>query len=96
MKQALIGLFVVILIGGIARVATASETKSATKAPQDNAIVSEDIFIVFADEPQHHFMRAFEHFLEHEWEAAAVEIRKAAAFLKLEAARAADDAKKGY
>jgi hypothetical protein len=95
MKQTLIGLLAVILIGGIARVAAASETKSATKAPQDSAIVSEDILIVFADEPQHHFMRAFEHFLKHDWEAAAVEIRKGAAFLKLEAARAAADAKKG-
>ena len=88
MKQALIGLFVVILIGGIARVATASETKSATEASEDNVIISEDIFILFADEPQHHYMRAFEHFLKHDWEAAAVEIRKGAAFLKLEAARA--------
>jgi hypothetical protein len=94
MKQALIGLFAVILIGGIARVAAASETTSETKAPKDSAIVSEDIFIVFADEPQHHFMRAFEHFLKHEWQAAAAEIRKGAGFLKLEAARAAADAKK--
>ena len=95
MRQALIGLFTVILIGGIAFGATASETKSETKKPQDSAIVSEDIFIVFADEPQHHFMRAFEHFLKHDWEAAAAEIRKGAAFLKLEAARAAADAEKG-
>jgi len=84
------------LIGGIVLGATASETKSATKAPEDNVIVIEDILIVFADEPQHYYMRAFEHFLKHDWEAAAVEIRKGAAFLKLEAARAADDAKKGY
>ncbi len=95
MKQALVGLFVVSLIGGIALGAMASETKSETKAAPDSAIVSEDIFIVFADEPQHHFMRAFEHFLKHDWEAAAAEIHKGAAFLKLEAARAADDAKKG-
>ena len=65
------------------------------RSPEDNVIVSEDTFIVFADEPQHHFMRAFEHFLKHDWEAAAVEIRKGAAFLKLEAARAAADAEKG-
>jgi len=95
MKQAPIGVFVVILIGGINLGATASETKSATKVPEDNVIVSEDTFIVFADEPQHHFMRAFEYFLKHDWEAAAVEIRKGAAFLKLEAARAAADAEKG-
>jgi hypothetical protein len=62
MKQALKGLFAIILIGGITLGATASETKSATKAPQDSPIVSEGIFIVFADESQHHFMRAFEHF----------------------------------
>lgn len=80
MKQALIGLFVIILIGGIAFGATASETKSTTKAPEDNVIVSEDIFIIFADEPQHHYMRAFEHFLKHDWEAAAIEIRKGLLF----------------
>jgi hypothetical protein len=95
MRQVLIGLFAIIFIGGIVLGATASETKSATKTPEDNVIVSEDIFIVFADEPQHHYMRAFEHFLKHDWEAAAVEIRKGAAFLKLETARAAADAKKG-
>jgi hypothetical protein len=83
------------LIGGITVGAIASETKSATKAAPDSAVVSEDILIVFHDEPQHHFMRAFEHFLKQDWEAAAVEVRKGAAFLKLEAARAADDAKKG-
>jgi hypothetical protein len=95
MRQALIGLCVIILIGGIALSAAGSETKSATKPPEDSIIVSEDIFIVFADEPQHHYMRAFENFLKHDWEAAAVEIRKGAAFMKLEAARAAGDAKKG-
>jgi hypothetical protein len=62
MKQALKGLFAIILIGGITLGATASEAKSATKAPQDSPIVREGIFIVFADESQHHFMRAFEHF----------------------------------
>ena len=62
MRQVLIGLFAIIFIGGIVLGATASETKSATKTPEDNVIVSEDIFIVFADEPQHHYMRAFEHF----------------------------------
>jgi len=94
MKQALKGLFAIILIGGIVLGATASETRSATKAPEDNVIISEDILIVFVDEPQHHYMRAFENFLKHDWEAAAAEIRKGAAFLKLEASRAAGDAKK--
>jgi hypothetical protein len=95
MKQALTILWSAILIGGITVGAMAAETKSATKVAPDSDIVSQDIYIVFADEPQHHFMRAFEHFLKHDWAAAAVEIRKGAAFMKLEAARAADDAKKG-
>lgn len=82
MKHALKGLFAIILTGGIVLGATASETKSGTKALEVNVIISEDILIVFVDEPQHHYMRAFEHFLKHDWEAAAVEIRKGAAFLK--------------
>jgi hypothetical protein len=94
MKQTLIGLYVIILIGGIAFNATASETRAATQHPEYSGIRSKDILIVFADEPQHHYMRAFENFSKHDWEAAAFEIRKGAAFLKLETARASADGKK--
>jgi hypothetical protein len=90
MKQALIGLYVIFLIGGITLGAVASATES-----EENIIVSKDTFIVFADEPQHHYMRAFENFIKHDWAAAAVEIRKGAAFMKLEAGRAAGDVKSG-
>jgi hypothetical protein len=88
MKKTLIVLYTIVLLGGIAIGAIASETE-----PGKSIIVDDDIFIVFVDEPQHHYMRAFENFIKHDWEAAAVEIRKGAAFVKLEAGRAAGDVK---
>ncbi len=32
-------------------------------------MVSKDTFTFFADEPQHHYMRAFENFIKHDWAA---------------------------
>jgi hypothetical protein len=94
MKQAMIGFYVIILIGTISFCAVASDTNLGTNSSEDSIIVGEDIIIVFADEPQHHYMNAFENFLKRDWEGASFEIRKGAAFIKMEAARATADAKK--
>lgn len=50
--------------------------------------VSEDVLAAFVDEPCHHFEQARKQFLERNQSAAADELRTAAAFLKLESARA--------
>lgn len=94
MIRKLTGLYAVILIEGIALCSVASDIRASENLPKDSIIVSEDTFILFYDEPQHHYMRAFENFLKHDWKAAALEIRKGAAFMKLEAERASTDVKK--
>jgi hypothetical protein len=48
-----------------------------------------------ADEPQRHFGAAVEAFANKDYKAAATEVRKAAAYVRLESARAAGEAKKG-
>ena len=94
MKAVLTKNVMFVLMGVLAFGLMVSEATSAVKAPEDVVTVDEDVVIEFAGEPQHHFMRAYEHFLRHEWNAAAEEIRKGGAFLKLEAARADADTKK--
>jgi len=62
--------------------------------PDGYVLVEEDVIITFADEPKQNFRSAVAEFLNRELRASATEIRKASAYLKLEAGRAADDAKK--
>ena len=70
---------------GAAAVVNAAE--QATPGPE-YIIVEEEVWTVFADEPQQHFQEAHEGFVKKDLKAAAAEIRKGAAFLWLEAARA--------
>jgi hypothetical protein len=51
------------------------------------AQVPEEILIRFIDEPSHHFGLAHERFLKKDYAQSAVEIRKGAAFVRLEMAR---------
>ena len=48
-----------------------------------------------SEEPQRHFAAAVEAYAKKDYKASAVEVRKAASFLRLESARAVGDAKKG-
>ena len=48
-----------------------------------------------AEEPQRHFGAAIEAYAKKDYKAAATEVRKAASYVRLEAARAAGDVKKG-
>ena len=75
--------------------ATASKAPESPKAPPGWVLVEEDVLVVFADEPEHHLRLAHEHFLEKEHKEAASEIRKAAAFMRLEAGHATAEGKKG-
>jgi len=49
----------------------------------------------FVDEPQRHFSAAVEAFAKKDFKAAATEVRKSAAYVRLESARAVGEAKKG-
>ncbi len=58
------------------------------RLPPAQVTIDEDILASFVDEPCHHFERARDRFLAGDTKAAAHELRTAAAFLELEAARA--------
>jgi hypothetical protein len=57
-------------------------------------VADERIWVPYIQEPDSHFRRAHENFLKKDYRAAATEIRKAVAYVKLESARAATDSKK--
>ena len=57
----------------------------------DQIVIDEEVLVVLMDEPEHHFERARESFLMKDLEAAAESVRKGAAFLRLQAARAAGE-----
>jgi hypothetical protein len=65
------------------------------QVPEGYVIVEEDVLTVFVDALGEHFHKARENFLKKDYRAAAEEIRKGAAFLKLQATRAASEGKKG-
>ena len=62
--------------------------------PEGHVIVEEDVLTVFVDAPGEHFHKARQNFLKKDYKAAAEEIRKGAAFMKLQAARATSEGKK--
>lgn len=72
----------------------AESAKPASTAPEGYVVVEEDILTVFVDAPGEHFHKARQSFLKKDYKATAEEIRKGAAFMKLEAARATSDGKK--
>jgi hypothetical protein len=71
-----------------------AETQTPQKPLGDSTLYEEDIWIVLIDEPEFHFQKAHEFFLKKDFKAAASEIRKGAAFLKLEAGRSTAEGRK--
>jgi hypothetical protein len=74
-------------------VAMAEESKKPSVQP-GWVVIEEDIYYVFDDEPSANFYNAHENFMKRNFKASARELRKAAAFVKLESARATADGKK--
>jgi len=77
----------------------AESVKAMTPADPDSmpegwVLVEEDVLTVFVDAPGEHFHKARQNFLKKDYKAAAEEIRKGAAFMKLQSARATSDGKK--
>ena len=66
---------------------------TAPETPQTWGDVEEDVWIDFVDQPGEKFHKARESFLKKDFKNAAAEIRKGAAFLKLEAARSTKEGK---
>jgi hypothetical protein len=65
------------------------------KVPEGYVVVEEDVLTFFVDSPGEHFHKARQNFLNKDFKAAAEEIRKGAAFLRLQAARATKEGKAG-
>jgi hypothetical protein len=70
-----------------------AETQAPQKPLGDWTLYEEDIWIVLVDEPEVHFQKAHEFFVKKDFKAAASEIRKGAAFVKLEAGRSTAEGK---
>jgi hypothetical protein len=67
---------------------------AAPKVPEGWLLIEEDVWYQLADEPDRHFLQARLHYLQKDHEAAAADIRKAAAVLKLATSMSEGDAKK--
>jgi len=74
---------------------TQAAESAKLKAPEGYVLVEEDVLLHFVELPGEHFHKARENFLKKDTKAAAEEIRKGAAFLRLQAARATTEGKKG-
>ncbi len=97
-----IALVIALVISGVGlkgygKSAQAAEAATSTPpvAPEGYVVVEEDVLTVFVDAPGESFHKARESFLKKDFKTSAAEIRKSAAFLKLQAARAAGEGKKG-
>lgn len=75
-------------------VAMAEESKKPSAQP-GKVVIDEDIYYAFDDEPSAYFYQAHENFMKKDFKAAARDLRKAAAFVKLESSRATAEGKKG-
>jgi hypothetical protein len=74
---------------------TQAAEPAKANVPEGYVLVEEDVLLHFVDSPGEHFHKARENFLKKDTKAAAEEIRKGAAFLRLQAARATTEGKKG-
>jgi hypothetical protein len=90
-------LWFVVALAFIAGMVWLCPANAETQTPQgplgDWTPYEEDIWIVLVDEPEFHFQKAHEFFLKKDFKAAASEIRKGSAFLKLEAGRSTEEGK---
>jgi hypothetical protein len=90
MKTVLIAVSLV-FIGTLLPIGTSSgrsiQDTGTTEPAKKQISVDEDLLIVFEDEPHEKFQQAREYFLEGNLKASAKDIRKGAAYLKLEERR---------
>jgi hypothetical protein len=96
MKKAVSGFLIALTLVFFATGAGAGTDKTQTppKAPEGYIVVEEDVAIVLSDEHEHYFKKAHQAFLKKNNKTTAADIRKAVAFLKLDAAVAAGEGKK--
>jgi hypothetical protein len=97
-----IGLMIALVISGVGLTGCKKSARAAElsdpddiKVPEGYVVVEEDVLLQFVDSPGEHFHKARQSFLKKDFKAAAEDIRKGAAFLRLQAARATNEGKKG-
>jgi hypothetical protein len=96
------GLMIALVISGVGLTGCKKSARAAEpsdpddiKVPKGYVVVEEDVLLQFVDSPGEHFHKARQSFLKKDFKAAAEDIRKGAAFLRLQAARATTEGKKG-
>ena len=96
MRNVVLSLALVILVAGVVAgpSAAADTAQTAAAPPQGYVLVEEDVVVVLANEAHQSFLRASENFAKGKMKAAAAEIRKGEAYVKLEAASATAEGKK--
>jgi len=94
-----IALMIALFISGVGLIGCKKSAKAAEQAkpeaPKGYVVVEEDVLLQFVDSPGEHFHKARQSFLKKDFKSAAEDIRKGAAFLRLQAARATSEGKKG-
>jgi hypothetical protein len=90
----LLSLTIAAAIAGTQAAAADAPAAETPKVPEGWLLIEEDIWYQLADEPDRHFLQARQHYLQKENEAAAADIRKAAAMLKLATSMSEGEAKK--
>jgi len=94
-----VALMIALVISGFGLIGCKNSAKAAEPAkpdaPKGYVLVEEDVLLQFVDSPGEHFHKARENFLKKDFKGAASEIRKGEAFLRLQAARATAEGKKG-
>ncbi|MBL7188989.1 MAG: hypothetical protein ISS70_21895 [Phycisphaerae bacterium] len=94
-----IALMIALVIAGFGLIGCKKAAQAAESArpnvPDGYVLVEEDVLLQFVELPGEHFHKARESFLKKDLKGAASEIRKGEAFLRLQAARATAEGKKG-
>ena len=90
----LLSLTIVCGMVALRAIAADAPATAAPKVPEGWLLIEEDVWYQLADEPDRHFLQARLHYLQKDKEAAAADIRKATAMLKLATSMSEGDAKK--
>ncbi len=84
---------VLVALATTATYAESSQHKQAAEPRGGVIAIEEDVWVPLHNEPFDQFHQAHENFFKRHYKAAAAELREGAAFLKIEAGRAAGDTK---
>jgi hypothetical protein len=95
MRYTVLGILVALTMVLVPPFVWAEGSQTETPAEPGKVLMEGGALHSSVDEPESQFQNAHENFLKKDFKGAAAEIRKATAFLKLEAARATGEGKKG-